>query len=99
MKASIARTASRCVDVAATPAENVVTIWIAGGSGPTHVDALEVHELGELLEPELDLPLGHQRADRHARRRLHDARFHGVGNAPALEQPARGARRSARSNS
>ena len=99
MKASIAAYRLALRRSRRDTSRNVVTIWIAGGSGPSTVDALDVHELGELLEPELDLALRDQRPDRNAGRRLHDPGLHGVGDAPALEQSRRGGRRSGRSSS
>ena len=76
MKASICRTASAWADPAHTPAENVVVIWIGSGMGPiTHVDALEVHQLAQLLEAQRYFTARDQGAHGHARRRLDDARL------------------------
>ena len=69
------------------------------GSGPTHVDAVQVHQLAELLEAELDLAARHQRAHRHAGRRLHDAVAQSRRRCPSARTAAAAARRWARWNS
>ena len=74
MNSSSARAASGCVDAAQTPPENVVTISQARRHRADHVDAVDMHQLAELLEAQLDFAAREQRAHRHARRRLHEAR-------------------------
>ena len=59
----------------------------AGRHGADHVDALQVHQLAQLLEAQLDLAAGNQRADRNARRRLDEALAERLGDVPALEEP------------
>ena len=86
MKSSSARTASGCVEAAQTPPEKVVTIWSAVRHRPEHVDAVEVHQLAQLLEAQRHFAARDQRSHRHAGRRLHDAIANLVGDAPALEQ-------------
>ena len=79
-------------------AEKVVTIWIAGGSGPSTSMPVDVNQLRELLKAELDLAARDERADGNARRRRDDPIADLVGDAPALEQPSRARRRSGRSS-
>src|SRR5205823_1327910 len=50
------------------------------------LDARHVHQFAQLLEAELDIALGHERAYGNTRRSLHDVRRDGLGDAPALEQ-------------
>ena len=72
MNASSACAASGCRARAPTAAENVVTIWIAGGSGPSTSMPVDVNQLRELLKAELHLAARDQRADGNARRRRDD---------------------------
>jgi len=79
MKSSSARATSACADAVQMPPENVVSISTPA-AWPDHVDAVEVHQLAQLLEAKLNLATSDQRAHRNARRRLHDARADHLGN-------------------
>ena len=75
MKSSIARAAAGCVEAVHTPAgERGDDLDARRHRSADHVEAFQVHQFAELLEAEVDLAARHQRAHRHARRRLHDAR-------------------------
>jgi hypothetical protein len=86
MKSMRARTASGLGRGGAEAGREDADDLAAGRHRAEHVDAGQVHHFADLLEAELDLAVGDQLADRHAGRRLHDARPQGVEDTPALEQ-------------
>ena len=57
-----------------------------GGERTDIVDACDLAQLGQLLEAELELALGHELADQHARRRLLRLGFQLGCEAEALEE-------------
>ena len=72
---------------APTPPEKMVTISIAGGSGPRTSTPSTCEQLRELLKAQLNLASGNERGHRYAGGRRHDPVAQRLGDAPALEQP------------